>query len=121
MVVSKASKIMLPDSRVDERSNGMLTARISIIVPFFNAPALQQALASAVMQTGVNAEIVAIDDGSTDDSPSIARSFEPAIRVLSGPNQGASFARNRGIGQTEGEWIVFLDADDVLAPGTLRL
>jgi Glycosyl transferase family 2 len=50
----------------------------------------------------------------------IARSFEPFVRVLSGPHRGASAARNRGIAETASAWIVFLDADDLLVSGTLR-
>jgi glycosyltransferase involved in cell wall biosynthesis len=61
-----------------------------------------------------------VDDGSTDDSVGIARSFEPHVRVLTGANRGVSVARNRGAVETAGEWILFLDADDLLVPGTLR-
>lgn len=94
---------------------------VSIIVPFFNSmPVLAESICSAVAQKAIESNIVAIDDGSTDNSLAIARGFEPAIRVLTGPNQGVSAARNRGIAETAGEWIVFLDADDLLVPGTLR-
>jgi glycosyltransferase involved in cell wall biosynthesis len=100
----------------------MGTKEISIVIPFFNASAvLGEAITSAVTQAGVEVEIVAIDDGSTDRSLVIAREFEPAIRVLSGPNRGVSAARNRGIAETRAEWIVFLDADDLLTPDTLRI
>jgi len=75
---------------------------------------------SACAQDDVDHEVVLIDDGSTDLSLEIARSFEPPVRVLSGPNRGASVARNRGIAETESAWIVFLDADDLLVSGTLR-
>ncbi len=91
---------------------------IAVIIPCCNAEAtVGGAIESALPQSG--AEIIVIDDGSTDGSLAIARGFEPAVRVLTGPNQGASAARNRGIGETTGEWIVFLDADDLLLPETL--
>ncbi len=66
-------------------------------------------------------DIVVVDDGSTDNSLAIVRSLGPRIRVLTGPNSGVSVARNRGIAATEGEWIVFLDSDDLLLPGTLKM
>lgn len=94
---------------------------ISIVIPCFNgASTLAEAILSALAQGDVECDIVIVDDGSADDSLLIARRFEPAVRVLTGPNRGVSAARNRGIAETSGEWIVFLDADDLLLPGTLR-
>jgi len=89
-------------------------------VPCFNAShALGSTVASALSQEEVEFEVIVLDDGSTDDSLAIARRFEPEVRVVTGPNCGVSAARNRGILETTGEWIVFLDADDLLLPGTL--
>jgi glycosyltransferase involved in cell wall biosynthesis len=94
---------------------------VSIIVPCFNAAATIGATIEGALSEAENTrEIVIVDDGSTDESLEIARSFEPCVRVLTGPNRGASAARNRGIAETAGEWIVFLDADDLIAPGTLQ-
>jgi glycosyltransferase involved in cell wall biosynthesis len=93
---------------------------IPIVIPCFNAAAtVGSTIESALRQSDVNLDILIIDDGSTDASLAIARSFEPRVRVLTGPNQGVSAARNRGIAETASEWIVFLDADDLLVPGTL--
>lgn len=93
----------------------------SIVIPCFNAAAtLVATIESALQQRGVSLELAIIDDGSTDASLALARSFQPWVQVLSGPNRGVSAARNRGIGETSGEWIVFLDADDLLVAGTLR-
>jgi glycosyltransferase involved in cell wall biosynthesis len=61
-----------------------------------------------------------VDDGSTDGSSDIANSLGASVRVLVEPHRGVSFARNSGISNSHGEWIVFLDADDILLPGTLR-
>ncbi|WGR90793.1 glycosyltransferase (plasmid) [Bradyrhizobium sp. ISRA443] len=95
--------------------------RVSIIIPFFNpGPVLEESIRSAIAQTGVDCEIIAIDDGSTDASLAIARRYQSDIRVLTGPNRGVSAARNRGIRETAGDWIVFLDADDLLTAGTLQ-
>jgi glycosyltransferase involved in cell wall biosynthesis len=93
---------------------------LSVVIPCFNAGAtLAETIQSALLLVWVEAEVVVVDDGSIDDSLEVARSFEPRVRVLTGPNRGVSAARNRGIAETKGEWIVFLDADDLLLPGTL--
>jgi glycosyltransferase involved in cell wall biosynthesis len=97
-----------------------LPVQISIVVPCCNdAATLAAAIRSALSQAALTLEIAVVDDGSTDDSLIVARSFEPRVRVITGPNRGVSSARNRGIAETRGEWIVFLDADDMLLPGTL--
>ena len=61
-----------------------------------------------------------IDDGSTDDSASIAESFGSPVRVMRQPNQGESVARNRGVDEASGDWIAFLDADDLWLPEKLE-
>jgi glycosyltransferase involved in cell wall biosynthesis len=100
-----------PQSRADA---------VAVVIPCFNAErTLAETLNSVIGQEGV-AEIVVVDDGSTDGSLEIARGFEPGIRVLSGPNRGASTARNRGVAETSSEWVLFLDADDLLEPGTVE-
>jgi len=92
---------------------------VAIIIPCYNAePTLAATLASALAQDAA-VEIVVINDGSRDGSVALAREFEPRIRVISGPNRGVSAARNTGIAETKLPWIVFLDADDLLEPGTL--
>ena len=97
------------------------SANISVIVPCFNAGAtLGMAINSILNQVDVKVEIVVVDDGSTDNSLAVARAFEPWIRVIAGPNRGASAARNRGIAETAAEWVVFLDSDDLLVHSTLR-
>ncbi|HKR90507.1 MAG TPA: glycosyltransferase [Phenylobacterium sp.] len=90
---------------------------LSIVVPCFNAAAtIREALDSALAQEG-ELEVVAVDDGSHDDTLQVLRSYGTAIRVLSGPNRGVSAARNWGLEEAAGDWIVFLDADDLLEPG----
>jgi glycosyltransferase involved in cell wall biosynthesis len=93
--------------------------RVAIVIPCFNAQlTLAATLASALAQD-VAVDIVVINDGSRDRTLAVAREFEPHIRVISGPNRGVSAARNTGIVETNAPWIVFLDADDLLEPGTL--
>jgi glycosyltransferase involved in cell wall biosynthesis len=95
--------------------------KVSIIIPCYNAArTLRETIESVCAQVEVDREILVIDDGSTDDTFGIAQMFSPAVRVLSGPNRGVSSARNWGIAETSGKWIVFLDADDLLLPGTLE-
>jgi len=98
-----------------------VNACVSIVVPCFNAATTIGATIEGALRQGNNPQdVLIIDDGSNDCSLTIANSFEPRVRVLTGPNLGASAARNRGIAETKGEWIVFLDADDLLNSGTLR-
>lgn len=95
-----------------------MTALASIIVPCYNAaPWLAATLESALAQTWPNTEVIVIDDGSTDESLVIARGFESrGVGVVTQPNRGASAARNHGLQIAKGDFIQFLDADDLLAP-----
>ncbi|HPA19753.1 MAG TPA: glycosyltransferase family A protein [Verrucomicrobiae bacterium] len=91
--------------------------RISVVVPVFNrAGLLRKAIASALAQSLVPSEVVVVDDGSTDGSGDVARSFGPPVRVIVQRNGGLSLARNAGVAAATGEWIAFLDSDD-LWPG----
>ncbi len=94
---------------------------VSIIIPCYNNKAfVKQAIKSALKQTYANVEVIVIDDGSTDDSLEIIRSFENRIQWETGPNQGAPKARNRGLQLARGEYIKFLDADDILLSDCLK-
>jgi hypothetical protein len=66
-------------------------------------------------------EIFVIDDGSTDNSLAVVRSFHEAINVETGPNRGACYARNRGLTLSTSEFVLFLDADDYIEPESLRI
>jgi glycosyltransferase involved in cell wall biosynthesis len=93
----------------------------SVVIPVFNAERyLREAIESALGQTLLPLEVLVVDDGSTDGSRSVAESFGGRVRLYSGPNAGPSAARNRGVREARGDWIVFLDADDLLEPGYLR-
>lgn len=67
-------------------------------------------------QTHPALEVLVVDDGSTDDSAAIAESYGTPVRVIRQTNQGESVARNRGIAEARGEWLAFLDADDLWDP-----
>lgn len=91
---------------------------VSIVIPCHNAaPWLAATLESALAQTWPEKEILVIDDGSTDDSATVARRFESrGVAVRAQANRGASAARNHGLRLTRGDYIQFLDADDLLTP-----
>lgn len=91
---------------------------VSILVPAFNSGRwIADTLRSALAQTWQRKEIIVVDDGSTDDTLAIAQGFAAAgVRVVSQPNQGAAAARNHAFVLSRGEYIQWLDADDLLAP-----
>ena len=91
----------------------------SIVVPCFNAAATVRETLDSALGQGAGVQVIAVDDGSRDATLQVLRAYGSAIQVLSGPNRGVSAARNRGLEQARGDWVVFLDADDVLEPGAL--
>lgn len=94
---------------------------ISVVIPCYNAaPFLRATIASVLEQTRPATEVIVVDDGSTDDSARIAASCGPAVQVIRQSNQGESVARNRGIAAATGEWVAFLDADDLWLPTKLE-
>jgi glycosyltransferase involved in cell wall biosynthesis len=93
----------------------------TIVVPVYNAEAtLATALESALGQDYRPFEVVVVDDGSTDSTAEVARSF-PDIRYVHQENAGPSASRNRGVKEAEGELVAFLDADDELPPSKLSV
>lgn len=96
-------------------------SRVSIIIPCYNAERwLAATLESALAQTWPHCEIILVDDGSTDGSLAVAQAYAArGVRVLTQPNAGASAARNRAWREAQGEFLQFLDADDLISPGKL--
>jgi glycosyltransferase involved in cell wall biosynthesis len=90
---------------------------VSIIIPVYNsAQYLDETIRSALNQTWPNKEIIIIDDGSADNSFAVAQKYKGAqVKVFSQVNLGASSARNKGLKEARGEYIQFLDADDLLS------
>ena len=91
---------------------------VSILIPAFNAEKwLADTLRSAVAQTWQRKEIIVVDDGSTDETLAIARQFESdGVSIITQENQGAAAARNKAFSVSKGDYIQWLDADDLLAP-----
>jgi glycosyltransferase involved in cell wall biosynthesis len=92
--------------------------RVSAIIPAFNAAHfVADAIESALAQTRRPDEIVVVDDGSTDDTAQVVAHYaSQGVRYIYQPNRGPGSARNRGIWETSGELIAFLDADDLWLP-----
>ena len=94
---------------------------VSVIIPVYNGESyLSEAVESVYAQTVRPLEVIVIDDGSTDGSAAVARSFED-VRFYRQPNRGAAAARNRGAVLAHGRFLAFLDADDVWTPQKLRI
>jgi len=93
---------------------------VAVIIPCWNAEKwVARAIQSALDQNYPNLEVIVIDDGSTDSSLDVIRSFGDRIRWETGPNRGACAARNRGLALTTAEYVIFLDADDYIEVGSL--
>ena len=91
---------------------------VSILIPAYNAEAwISDTLRSAIAQTWEPKEIIVVDDGSTDRTLVIARQFESdQLRVVTHKNQGASATRNKALSLSRGDYVQYLDADDLMAP-----
>ncbi len=91
---------------------------VSILIPAFNAQEwIADTLRSAIAQTWERKEIIVVDDGSTDQTLAMARQFESnCVHVVTQENQGAAAARNKALSLSKGDYIQWLDADDLLAP-----
>jgi len=95
---------------------------ISVIIPAYNCESyLHRAIESVLAQRDVQTEIIVINDGSTDDTDRIVRSYGDAIRYIQQTNQGVAVARNRGMEVASGDYIAFLDADDTWFPDKLSM
>lgn len=94
-------------------------ALISVVIPCYNQGHYLAEAIGSVREGGVSpVEIVVVDDGSTDETPRIAASFD-GVALISQPNAGLARARNSGLEACRAPFVVFLDADDRLAPGGL--
>jgi glycosyltransferase involved in cell wall biosynthesis len=96
--------------------------RFSVVMPIYNRPQYmhREAIGSVLAQSFKDFELIVVDDGSTDETQSVLASYGSQIKVLRQPNSGAEFARHNGARHAQGEYIVFLDSDDLLCSGALE-
>src|ERR1700735_4941661 len=89
---------------------------VSIITPLFNkAPYVAETIQSVLAQTMADWEMIVVENGSTDEGPNVVRQFnDPRIHLMESPKRGPGAARNLGLERARGEWILFLDADDLI-------
>src|SRR5262245_48041792 len=95
---------------------------VSVIIPCFNAQEwIVKTIQSVIAQKLSDIEIIVVDDGSTDNSAAVIRREFDSARLLQTSNQGPSRARNLGTRVSSGDFLQYLDADDVLIEGKLKL
>lgn len=97
---------------------------VSIIIPSFNKGRFVEATVRSALDQGPGVEVIVVDDASTDDSVAVLRALaaeHPSMRlVVLDRNRGGSHCRNRGLREATGEFVIFLDADDMLLPGSVE-
>ena len=102
-----------------------MSDKVSVVLAAYNAaPFIKKSIDSVLTQSYKNFELIIIDDGSTDDTPDICNEYalkDSRIRVISTQNNGVSSARNLGIRQCSGKYIIFIDADDYMEKPFLNL
>jgi glycosyltransferase involved in cell wall biosynthesis len=103
-------------------NDDLADAVISVIIPSYDSAALlPDAIRSVLAQTRPADEIIVVDDGSRDNTADVCAAFRPAVRYIRQENAGASAARNTGIAASAGNWLAFLDADDLWDAEKLEL
>src|ERR1035438_9516693 len=113
--------LVFPAQLAPRNPEARMNPLVSIIIPCFNAEHwVSAAIESALGQTWRETEVIAINDGSSDGSPAVLRRYVgPRVQVIDRPNRGAAAARNAGMRAAKGEFIQFLDADDLLTPAKI--
>jgi glycosyltransferase involved in cell wall biosynthesis len=98
-----------------------VTRTVSVIIPTYNyGRFVAEAIESALGQTRPPVEVIVVDDGSTDETADVVRRFGERVRYIRQENLGVCAARNRGVAESSGEFIAFLDADDTWEPMKLE-
>lgn len=99
----------------------MPAPRVSVVMPAYNCAAtVRDAVDSVLAQDDIDLELIVVDDGSTDGTRDVLAGYGKRLRLLRQANAGPAAARNRALALARGEYIAFLDADDLWLPGKLR-
>lgn len=94
--------------------------RFSVIIPVYNrGKMVTEAIESVLSQGFSDYELIVVDDGSTDETPKMLERYRDAAQIITQKNSGPEAARNRGADAAKGEYLVFLDSDDLLMPWAL--
>jgi len=97
-----------------------MKVRFSVLMPVYNREKyVRQAIDSVLSQTFTDHELLVVDDGSTDGSAEVLKSYGTRIRLIRQRNQGPEVARNAALASAQGEYVVLLDSDDFLFPFAL--
>jgi len=108
-------------TEIRELASQMSKPQISCIVPVYNGERyVKEALDSILAQTYRPIEIIVVDDGSVDGTAGVVASYGDQVKYVRQPNAGPAAARNRGVSKAQGEFIAFLDADDLWHPEKLE-
>jgi glycosyltransferase involved in cell wall biosynthesis len=95
--------------------------RISVIMPAYNSAGfIRRGVASVWSQTRTVDELIVVDDGSTDETASVVQQCDPRTKIVRQSNGGPGAARNRGVRESTGEWLAFIDADDAWRPNKIE-
>lgn len=98
----------------------MMASKVTVIIPTYNrAHLLSDSVGSVISQGYDPLEVIVVDDGSTDDTQEVVNRFGSGVRYLRQEKSGVSTARNLGILHATGDYLIFLDSDDVLLPGAV--
>jgi glycosyltransferase involved in cell wall biosynthesis len=93
---------------------------VSVVIPAYNcAPFVTEAIESVLSQDYANKEVIVVNDGSTDATAEMVMRFGDRLRLIEQPNRGPAAARNRGVSEARGEYLAFLDGDDIWLAGKL--
>ncbi len=112
--------VLAAPHQISRRPRDAQEPLVSVVIPTYNrAPFLLQAIESVLGQTYQNVEVIVVDDGSTDGTSAALHPYLDRITYIQQDNRGASVARNVGIAASNGEFIAFLDSDDLWLPDKL--
>ena len=101
---------------------GLAANTVSVVIPVLNGERfVRDAIDSVLAQIGVSTQVIVVDNGSTDGTREAVRAkYENSLVLLDEPRPGAAHARNTGVRAATGEYLAFLDADDIWLPGKLQ-